>query len=45
MVDTDISHAVEARLAAIETRLDELEGGTPASLSVDEEVEPEEELE
>ena len=26
MVDTDISHAVEERLAAVEARLDELEG-------------------
>jgi hypothetical protein len=29
--DTDISHAVEQRLVAIEARLDALDGGPPAA--------------
>jgi hypothetical protein len=40
-MDSDISHAVEERLTAIELRLDELEGVTPGETEDTEETEGE----
>ena len=38
--DTDISHAVEARLSAIEERLDALDGGEKDEDDIDEIITP-----
>ena len=38
--NTDISHEVEARLVAIETRLDALDGGSTGDPKEEEEEEP-----